>query len=802
MNLRQKLLVPQLLITAAIAAYIFSIWMPQTLAEAQRGRLQLIERHLDTVESGLLPLLLGNQLDIIRENLTELASKNTDWTSVRLLDVQGRQLYPPAVGSNPGPQPSVLHRRSVERNIAYLGTPLGKLVIDLDMGPSLVHDRQEYVHLAWLILGLLGLMLAVTILTLELAVRCPLGILACASVALARREFAAPLPRAGTDEVGTLINSFAAMRDNLSDFQERILQEVAERRQAEATLRERETMYRSLVAAMAEGVVFCDASGAVTTVNPAAEKTLAVAANEKGERSEWLSLPFIRTDGSPFPRESHPSAVTLRTGQPQDDVVMGFKNGDQNVTWISVNSQPLTEDGETKPYAVVSTFRDITARKKAEERVEFLAHHDALTGLPNRRLGEDRMEMAVRLAKRQGCNAALVFLNLDGFKHINDSLGHAVGDALLCAVSNRLKPCIRPTDSIARQGGDEFLLILTEIADPKAITAIAVGVLEQLSRPFVIDGHDLSITASLGIAVYPDDGGDWDTLYKKADVAMYSSKEAGRNTYRFFTDQMNANTEEYFYLYNKLRYALERQEFVLHYQPQVELRTGLVTGVEALIRWNSAELGLVSPGRFISLAEDSGLIVPIGAWALKEACRQAVEWRIAGLPPMLMAVNLSAIQFRSGDILSSVKQALDETGLEPTSLELEMTESILIKDTEYVLAMVQQLKAMGIKLSIDDFGTGYSSLSYLKRFNVDKVKIDQSFIRDIVTDTNSKIIVSTIVRMAQGLGLTTIAEGVENEHTLEALRRYQCDEAQGYYYAKPMPAERMKTFLKNHAASG
>jgi diguanylate cyclase (GGDEF)-like protein/PAS domain S-box-containing protein len=793
MSLRQKLLIPQLLITAAIAAYIFGIWMPQTLDEAQKGRLQLIERHLDTVESGLVPLLLGNQLDIIRENLTDIANKNADWVAVRLFDVQGRQLYPPAVGTRP--QPSALHRRSVERSITYLATPLGKLVIDLDMEPSLTHDRQEYVHLAWRVLGLLGLMLVVTMATLELAVRYPLGLLACASTALARREFAAPLPHAGADEVGVLVNSFAVMRDNLNDFQARILQEVAERRQAEATLRERETMYRSLVAAMAEGVVFCDASGAVTTINPAAEKILAFA-KERSAQSEWFSLPFIHTDGSPFLNREHPSAATLHTGQPQNDIVMGVKNRDQNVTWISVNSQPLTEDGETKPYAVVSTFRDITARKKAEEKVEYLAHHDLLTGLPNKRLGEDRFEMAMRLAETQSCKAALMFLDLDGFKYINDSLGHATGDTLLCAVSERLKTCLRPTDTIARQGGDEFLLILAEIANPKAITTLALRVLEELSKPFTIDDHQLSITTSLGIAVYPDDGGDWNTLHKKADMAMYSAKEAGRNTYRFFTDQMNANADEYLRLHNKLQYALERQEFVLHYQPQVDLKTGLVTGVEALIRWHNADLGLVPPGRFISLAEDSGLIVPIGGWALKEACRQAVEWRNAGLPAMLMAVNLSAVQFRSGNVLSSVKQALEETGLDPNSLELEMTESILIKDTEHVLTTVQQLKAMGVKLSIDDFGTGYSSLSYLKRFDVDKVKIDQSFIRDIVTDANSKIIVSTIVRMAQGLGLTTIAEGVENKQVLETLRQYQCDEAQGYYYAKPMPAKRAEVFLK------
>jgi diguanylate cyclase (GGDEF)-like protein/PAS domain S-box-containing protein len=447
----------------------------------------------------------------------------------------------------------------------------------------------------------------------------------------------------------------------------------------------------------------------------------------------------------------------------------------------------------------VGIQQDITARKKAEERVEFLANHDALTGLPNRLLGKDRMERAMEYANHFQCKTALLFLDLDGFKCINDSLGHGVGDELLNAVAARLQLCVRKSDTIARQGGDEFLVSLANVHDAEAVTTVALSVREHMRRPFLIQGHELAVSVSIGIAVYPDDGRDWDTLFKKADLAMYSAKEAGRNTYRFFTQQMNADADEYLRLRNSLQHALDRQEFVLHYQPQINLRTGQVSGVEALIRWNSPELGLVLPGRFIPLAEDSGLIIPIGEWVLKEACRQAAAWRQAGMPRLLMAVNLSAVQFKRGDMLSSVKDALAKSTLDPACLELEMTESILIKDTAAVLATVQQLKAMGIKLSIDDFGTGYSSLSYLTRFNADKVKIDQSFVRNIVTDTNSDVIVSTIVHMAQRLGLTTIAEGVEDEGMLKTLRHHDCDEVQGYYYARPMPAEQVSVFLKNRS---
>jgi diguanylate cyclase (GGDEF)-like protein len=435
--------------------------------------------------------------------------------------------------------------------------------------------------------------------------------------------------------------------------------------------------------------------------------------------------------------------------------------------------------------------------RESQERLAFIAQHDPLTGLPNRVLGRDRLEWAIGYADRSQCLAAVIYIDLDRFKRINDSLGHHVGDALLKAAAARLQLCVRKTDTICRQGGDEFLLILAEVPDPETITSVACSALEHFARSFVIDGRELTVTISLGIAVYPNDGSKWEALFQKAEIAMYSAKEAGRNTYRFFTGQMNDDAGEYLRLRTGLQKALERNELVLHYQPQIDLKSGRVAGVEALLRWNSPELGLVPPGRFIPLAEESGLIVPIGDWVLQEACRQAAAWQREGLPKMIMAVNLSAVQFRNGDVLSSVKQALAGAALDPAYLELELTESILIKDTASILSTVHNLKALGLTLSIDDFGTGYSSLSYLKQFEVDKVKIDQSFVRDITTDANSAAIVNAIVQMARSLGLTTIAEGVEDRDVLEALRQRDCDEVQGYYFARPMPARDAGIFLSS-----
>ena len=435
--------------------------------------------------------------------------------------------------------------------------------------------------------------------------------------------------------------------------------------------------------------------------------------------------------------------------------------------------------------------------KVAEKQIEFLAYHDVLTGLPNRQLAIDHMRLAFANADRTETKAAILFLDLDNFKTINDSFGHAIGDVILKVVTRCLGECVRDTDTISRQGGDEFLILLTNVKDIDAITGIAEKILKKLEETFSVEKNEISTSLSIGIAVYPDDSKDIDSILNTATTAMRYSKEAGRNTYRFYNEQMNIDAVEHQRIRVGLRRSLGINEFVLYYQPQVDLTTGAVVGAEALIRWNHPELGLMPPGHFIPTAEESGLVIPMGNWVLQEACRQAAAWREAGLPSLVMAVNISTLQFKRGNLEQSVLNALAESGLPPACLELELTESILIQEPEKVLESVNRLKSHGILLSIDDFGTGYSSLSYLKRFNVDKLKIDQSFIRDMINDNNDAAIVRAIIQMARSLNIKIIAEGVEDEHTAAFLRLQYCDEAQGYYFARPLPADEFARYLAN-----
>jgi diguanylate cyclase (GGDEF)-like protein len=438
-----------------------------------------------------------------------------------------------------------------------------------------------------------------------------------------------------------------------------------------------------------------------------------------------------------------------------------------------------------EPYRRLHTA--LIESKSAEHMVQFLAYHDPLTNLPNRLLLKDRTERAIANAKRSKTKTVMICVGLDHIKTINDTLGHIIGDEVIKAVAVRLGQCINSTDTISRPGGDEFILVLQEIASTDAIVLPVNRMLEEMQQSVEVEGLRVKISISAGIAIYPDDGGDFNTLVKKADMAMHRAMQAGHNTYRFFDPQMDLEAMELLRMRNDLSLALERREFELHYQPQIDLASGMVSGAEALIRWRHPELGMVPPARFIPVAEETGLIVPIGEWVMFEACRQAAAWRTAGLPPLLMSVNLSGVQFMSGNVERTVIDALNAAGLQPSQLELELTESILIQDLP-VLATVRRLKALGVQLAIDDFGTGYSSFSYLKRFAVNRLKIDQSFVRDLAIDPDNAAIVKAVIQMAHSLGLQTVAEGVEDQRALAHLQELQCDQVQGYYFAKPMPA--------------
>ena len=421
------------------------------------------------------------------------------------------------------------------------------------------------------------------------------------------------------------------------------------------------------------------------------------------------------------------------------------------------------------------------------------------TRLPNRVLGSELIERAIASNKRRKVRVAVLFVDLDNFKDINDSLGHTAGDAFLKEVALRLLTAVRVSDVVCRQGGDEFLIGLTDMDDSEDISQVASNVLKQMQAPFTLRGTDIRASCSIGIAVYPKDGETFGELLRHADVAMYQAKDSGRNTYRFFDEDVNTSMQENLHLISSLREAIDQEEFVLHYQPIMNLATGALVGAEALVRWQNPKLGLVAPGLFIATAEKSGLIVELGQWVMEEACRQMRAWQDAGAPPLTMAVNLSPVQFRRGGVEAVIERALKHSGLNPACLEVEVTESTLLQDADQFIQALQRIKAMGIRISIDDFGTGYSNLSYLQRFAVDKLKIDQSFVKQLTNGPQDTAIVNAIIQMAKSLQLTTNAEGVEDETTRARLAAMGCDLAQGYLFARPLPAEQFAAFMQAHA---
>jgi diguanylate cyclase (GGDEF)-like protein/PAS domain S-box-containing protein len=445
----------------------------------------------------------------------------------------------------------------------------------------------------------------------------------------------------------------------------------------------------------------------------------------------------------------------------------------------------------------VMVFHNVSVARAMTLKMSYLAQHDSLTDLPNRILLNDRLSEAIALSRRYRRQLAVLFLDLDRFKHINDSLGHIVGDGLLQSVGRRLFTCVRSSDTVSRFGGDEFVVLLWEVKHARDAAITADKILQALREPHQIMQHDLHITASIGIVTFPDDGTDAETLLKKADVAMYHAKDTGRDSYQFFKSEMNVRAMERQSLEGSLRHAIERCEMSLHYQPKMDLATSAIIGVEALIRWCHPQRGLVPPGQFIAIAEDCGLIVPIGRWVLREACRQARVWQLAGLPPTCMAVNISAVELRAPGFVAGVRTILRETDLEPRYLELELTETVLMEDSRSVADVLKQLKDIGVLLALDDFGTGYSSLSYLKRFPIDALKIDQSFVRDLTTDEDDAGIVTAMIGMGKSLHMRVVAEGVETREQLALLQEYGCPQAQGYYFSRPVPAVDFGHLLKH-----
>lgn len=495
--------------------------------------------------------------------------------------------------------------------------------------------------------------------------------------------------------------------------------------------------------------------------------------------------------------EAHKAKVAAR--QSFRDLVLHFDMPHNHDLYISVSGEPMVDnEGILQGYRGIA--RDISEQKRADARIEHLATHDSLTGLPNRVMYNQMLSMAVQSALRYGGSFAVLFIDLDRFKFINDMLGHEAGDELLREISNRFRQTLRASDIVARLGGDEFVVLIPQVHEKKEISLIARKLVDAAIAPFLLQAQECRVTVSVGIAIFPDDGQDADTLIKHADIAMYAAKEAGKNNYQFFSAQVRSYALERMALESNLRQALERNEFTVLYQPKRDLSSGAISGVEALLRWQNPELGAVSPAQFIPVAEETGLIVPIGKWVLRIACMQNMAWQHAGLPPVCMAVNLSVRQFNDDHLLLDLATILEETGMDPRLLELEITEGLVMRDPAKAITLLAAIKNMGVRLAIDDFGTGYSSLAQLKNFPIDTLKVDRSFIREVATNASDKAITEAIIAMGKTLCMTVIAEGVETEEQEEFLRQNDCDQMQGYYFSKAILPEEFATLLRTHHA--
>ena len=550
---------------------------------------------------------------------------------------------------------------------------------------------------------------------------------------------------------------------------------------------------------ISDAVICTDINGNIDYLNIAAEKITGWTRGEASGRP--INEVFKIVNGTTRKPAVNPVDLVMQSNKPRGlaaDTVL-IKRDCTEVA-IEDSTSPIHNwDGQLT--GVVIVFHDVSEAKAMATKMAHLAQHDFLTNLPNRVLLNDRIAQAITLANRHHTHLALLFLDLDNFKHINDSLGHATGDKLLRLVTERLIECVRESDTVSRVGGDEFVILLAENKNSEDAGVSAQKILEALQALHLIGKSQLHITTSIGISVYPDDGIDAETLLKSADTAMYHAKGKGRNNYQFFKGEMNTRAVERLIIENNLRLALEKQQFILYYQPKVNLNTGQITGVEALLRWQHDEWGEVVPDIFVPVAEDTGLIIPIGRWVLRQACLQAKAWQDAGLQDITIAINISAQEFLQKDFVAGVRAVLIETGLAAHFLELEITESVLMRDAECSKNILQQLKKMGIKLAVDDFGTGYSSLSYLQRFPIDVLKIDQSFVQNIESAKDDGIIVSAIISMGNSLKLKVVAEGVETPSQFAFLKARQCEEGQGYFFSHPLIAENFAALLLKNMPS-
>lgn len=553
-------------------------------------------------------------------------------------------------------------------------------------------------------------------------------------------------------------------------------------------------LWASVFEATSEGIMVMNMDHQILLANAAIQRATGYRAEELvGRDPDFLAAQRFDADS-----QRRLQQALSAQGAWQGEFWLKGKNGSETPHWLMVNT---VRDEQGEPSHTIALFVDIAERKAQEERIRHLAHHDTLTGLPNRLLFDERLKMSLQQAERHGERVALLFIDLDRFKNINDTLGHQVGDGLLQSVARRLLDAVRAGDTVCRQGGDEFVVILNAIADAEEVAqVIEHRLIPLILQPHSVGEFSLQISCSVGISLYPDDGRDGETLMRVADAAMYAAKAGGRNNFQFFSAETNRHALERLSMENHLRNALERREFELHVQPIVDIGSGQVISVEALLRWRQPSLGLVPPVKFIPIAEENGMIDAIGRWVLEEACRLHLLWREQGLGPVTVAVNVSAVQFKRGDFVETARSVVESCGLYPNCLQLELTESLMMSDSERALQQLRQLKSLGFKLSLDDFGTGFSSLSYLQRYPFDKLKIDRGFVRDMIEDPADLAITRTIASLGKTLGMRVVAEGVEHPEELALLKTFGCDEVQGYHIAKPMPAHEFAAWVEEFRA--
>lgn len=572
------------------------------------------------------------------------------------------------------------------------------------------------------------------------------------------------------------------------------LRNSVERRAIQESLFQEKERAQVTLNCIADGVICTDFEGNVSFLNPVAERMTGFTLEEAIGRPMGESFRIMDA----ITRETAPNPMALAVEQnkvgalPANCILI---NRDGHEIFIEDSVAPI-HDRFGLVQGSVLVFRDVTMARALAARVAHLAEHDHLTGLPNRLLFNDRLDQAIARAHRNSGLLAVLFLDLDGFKHINDSLGHSVGDKLLQSVARQLLECVRAPDTVSRQGGDEFIILLQEVTHAEDAEIAARRILKALAESHFIEEHDLHITASIGVSVYPGDGLDTETLIKNADTAMYQAKAHGRHNYKFFKTEMNTRAVNRQSIEEDLRRAIKRHELSLHYQPKINFVTGAITGAEALLRWKHPKRGMVPPAQFIPVAEDSGMMLALGAWVLRQACKQAQAWADAGLPLIDIAINISAIQLRSGDFLEELFAILKETRFDPLRLELEVTESALMRNHEFAGPLLTILRKRGVRVSVDDFGTGYSSLSYLQQFSLDAIKIDQSFVRRITSFPKDTMLVRAIISLGRSLKLRVIAEGVETAEELAFLKAQECDEAQGHYFSRAVSAKQFVKLLQ------